>query len=270
MKRLKWDVEAVDGSNIFLKRFPLLGTMAKIHRPEKLPAPTKLIPFLKTHRILRLVVEPVATISQSSFSSWCQRLPSWVRLNRSPFLPTKTLHIDLTRPEEEIFHAFTEAKRRAVRRSIKLGVAVGTSTDIDALIRVKNTSAGMFGFITTTGIGHLWEIFAPKHAAILLASAGGKPVGGILLLFWDRVAYYWIAAGTKKGKKLFAPTLLVWEALKLSKKRGARAFDFVGIWDERTPRQNREWKGFTKFKEGFGGKNLFYPLIPRANSMLGK
>jgi lipid II:glycine glycyltransferase (peptidoglycan interpeptide bridge formation enzyme) len=66
---------------------------------------------------------------------------------------------------------------------------------------------------------------------------------------------------TKKGKKLFAPTLLVWEALKVSKKRKMKYFDFIGVWDERTPRKNTEWKGFTKFKEGFGGKELYYPMI---------
>lgn len=264
MKRLGWNVEMVDGSNVFIKRFPLLGAMAKIHRSEKLPSLKTLVPFLQSYRVRRLVVEPVASISQSRFSRWCGGLPAWIRLNRSPFLPTKTLRIDLTRPEEEIFHTLTEAKRRAVRRAIKLGITITESNDIAALIRIKNASAGMFGFITTTGIHHLWDIFAPKHASILLASHGNnaKPVGGILLLFWDDIAYYWIAGAAKQGKKLFAPTLLVWEALKLSKQRGCRSFDFVGVWDERIPRQNREWLGFTKFKEGFGGSTLYYPLIP--------
>jgi len=61
---------------------------------------------------------------------------------------------------------------------------------------------------------------------------------------------------------LFAPTLLVWEALKLAKNRGAKQFDFVGVWDERIPNKFHEWKGFTKFKEGFGGAAQYYPLTP--------
>ena len=87
-----------------------------------------------------------------------------------------------------------------------------------------------------------------------------SPIGGILLLFWDHTSYYWLVGATKKGKKLFAPTLLVWEALKLSKKRGVKRFDFIGVWDERLPCQNTEWKGFSKFKEGFGGKEMYYPI----------
>ena len=269
MQRLKWDVATVDGVHVFVKRLLFLGDLAKIHRPEELPSHKKLIQFLKTRHIRRLVIEPVASIPQSRFSRWCKHLPSWIRLNRSPFLPTKTIRIDLTKTADEIFKSFSEAKRRAVRRAITLGVVVKESDDSTALIRVKNKSSGMFGFITTTGIRQLWDIFAPKHATILLAHAGGEVAGGVLLLFWDRIAYYWIAGATKQGKKLFAPTLLVWEALQLAKKRGARSFDFVGVWDERIPKQNREWLGFTKFKEGFGGKTQYYPL-PRPTLIIRK
>ncbi|MEK7119530.1 MAG: peptidoglycan bridge formation glycyltransferase FemA/FemB family protein, partial [Patescibacteria group bacterium] len=198
--------------------------------------------------------------------------------------------------EDEIFKRFSEAKRRAVRRTIKHHVLIRESSDIHVLINIKNKSAGLFGFITTTGVDKLWHIFAPKHAAILLAYKSknsstlssrppsrdpsshhflnwipgsfakqrtrndNKIVGGILLLFYDSVAYYWIAGATREGKKLFAPTLLVWEAITLAKKRGSRLFDFVGVWDERLPNENNNWKGFTKFKEGFGGTELYYPI----------
>lgn len=85
-----------------------------------------------------------------------------------------------------------------------------------------------------------------------------RPIAGILLLFYDQIAYYWFASSLPLGKKLFAPTLLVWEALKLSKKRGCQVFDFEGIYDERFPKASSSWRGFTKFKEGFGGKKIVY------------
>jgi lipid II:glycine glycyltransferase (peptidoglycan interpeptide bridge formation enzyme) len=91
--------------------------------------------------------------------------------------------------------------------------------------------------------------FANKHA--LLA--------GIFLIFWADTAYYWIAGATKKGKKLRAPTLLVWEALKIAKANHMKRFDFVGIWDDRFPKENKDWLGFTKFKQGFGGQEFYYP-----------
>jgi hypothetical protein len=36
-------------------------------------------------------------------------------------------------------------------------------------------------------------------------------------------------------------------------------FDFEGIFDERYPKSNRDWLGFSKFKSGFGGKEIYFP-----------
>ena len=65
------------------------------------------------------------------------------------------------------------------------------------------------------------------------------------------------AAASDAGKKLFAPTLCAWEAIKLSKKHGSKIFDFEGIYDERFPLKS--WHGFTRFKKSFGGREIEYP-----------
>lgn len=260
IRALRWTVATIDGVHVFYRKFPFIGGIAKIQRPMGLPSVPKLVSFLKEIGINKISVEVEYTMDQKKFSSWCRQLSRRVKLNPSPFIPTKTILIDLRPPEEIIFRQFSEAKRRAVRRAQKNNLQIYKSTNIRDLMNIKNKSAGLFGFIVTTGIDKLWPIFAPKHAAILLAQHGNETVGGVLLLFWKKIAYYWIAGSTKKGKKLFAPTLLVWEALKLSKQRGCTKFDFVGVWDERLPHYGGTWKGFTKFKEGFGGKEVYYPI----------
>jgi hypothetical protein len=262
MKLLRWSVEEVDGVKIFVRRFPVIGGIMKIHRPPVLPDPKKLIEIIRSNSIRTLVIEPTVTQNQKELLRWCRTLSRYVKINSTPFLPTKTQRIDLAPGEQTIFNTFSEAKRRAVRRAVKLGVTVVESKNIYDLIRIKNKSAGPFGFVTTTGIDKMWEVFGPGQMSILLAqNTGSKIVGGVLLLFWDGVAYYWIAGATRKGKKLFAPTILVWESIKLAKIRKCKEFDFVGVWDERIPDKNTEWHGFTKFKEGFGGKELYYPLV---------
>ncbi len=262
IKQLGWSVIILDRVQIFLRNIPITGTLAKIHRPEHLPKLSKLLPILERHHVKTLAVEPLQTQNPDEFTAWIKELSAHVRINRSPFLPTKTIVVDLQQKEENIFSAFSEAKRRGVRRAMKHDVVIRESSKIDDLIKIKNKSAGFLGFITTHGIKNLWQIFAPKHAAILLAySQTNQLVGGVLILFWDRVAYYWIAGASREGKKLFAPTLLVWEALLLSKRRGCTSFDFVGAWDERMPKENTAWIGFTKFKEGFGGKTIYYPIF---------
>ncbi len=289
--KLGWKVVRHQGFNIFIKRFPFYGGLAKIQRITKLLQLDTLIPLLKEHRVRRIIVEPDTNVTQGNFDRWASELSKDFAITKTPYLPTKTIHIDLKPSENDIFHNFSEAKRRAVRRAQKNNLRIYESSNIGDLIKIKNKSAGFLGFITTYGIDKLWPIFAPDHAAILLASTSNviarspaerddaatshrmrlllrqladrndnRVVGGILLLFWDSIAYYWIAGATRKGKKLFAPTLLVWEALRLSKKRGCKQFDFVGVWDERSPKQFHEWKGFTKFKEGFGGSSLYYPI----------
>jgi lipid II:glycine glycyltransferase (peptidoglycan interpeptide bridge formation enzyme) len=282
IEALHWTVVNLDGVNMWFKKIPILGTMAKIQRPEVLPYLPKLILLLKNHNVRTVIVESSKNHSQEEFSAWVNGLSKFFRISKESYLSTKTILVDLSQPEKKIFQNFSSAKRRAVRRAKKHGVIVKESKDIHAMIRVKNVSAGMFGGITTYGMDKLWNIFSPKNATILLAhTLSSRPasrdllsmkempdqvrhdniVGGILLLFWENIAYYWLVGATKKGKKLFAPTLLVWEALKVSKKHGMKWFDFIGVWDERTPRKNTEWKGFTKFKEGFGGKELYYPMI---------
>ena len=216
VQTLHWRVVTIDGTNIFLRNIPFNGTFAKIQRPKKLPSLKKLIPILKTNGVSTVIAEAAAGQNPEQFHAWCNDLKKIVHITTIPYIPTKTILIDLKPSEEEIFHKFTEAKRRAVRRAQKNNVTIHESKNIDDLIKIKNKSAGFLGFLTTFGIKKLWPIFGQKNGAILLAqTAGGKTIGGVLLLFWENTAYYWIAGATHEGKKLFAPTLLVWEAIKI-------------------------------------------------------
>lgn len=259
-----WNVESLDSQYIYIRPFPFIGGLAKIQRGATLPRTQSLIPILKKYRIRTLAIEPDSAVSQSTFTAWSQKIRHHVRLNTDYFLPTKTILVPLKGSVDSIFQKFTEAKRRAVRRAQKNNITVQISEDVDTFIRLKNKSAGFLGFITTAGVRKLWSAFPKKNKAVLLAYEKEKiqePIGGILLLFWDSISYYWIAGATNNGKKLFAPTLLIWEAIQESKKRNCIALDFVGVWDERIPKKNQAWHGFTKFKEGFGGNALYYPLI---------
>ncbi len=258
---LGWKVVAHNRQYYYIRRFPFMGALIKVQRVTRLPDLKTFLPLLSHEKATRLAIEPDSRVSSGDLKRWVRRLPRAIHVNHDPFLPTKTIRVDVTRPEDAIFRGLSEAKRRAVRRAQKNGVRIDVSDDIRTFIRLKNTSAGFLGSITTYGLDKLWPKFRPDHADILTArTSKDTPVAGILLIYWQKIAYYWVAGATKEGKHLFAPTYLVWEALKLAKKRGTTALDFVGVWDERMPNQNHEWKGFTKFKEGFGGSELYYPL----------
>ncbi len=260
---LGWSVAMIDDVAVFYKRLPFMGVMAKIQRPITLPYLPKLIPFLQHLRVRTLLVEPNADENPKQFTAYIRSLSKFFKIISSPYLPTKTILVDVTPSEKNMFSSLNSAKRRAVRRAEKYGISITTSNNINDLIAIKSKAAGTFGSMTTYGINKLWNIFyKKKQSHILLAKTDkNEVVGGVLLLLSGNTCYYWIAGATKKGKHMFAPTLLVWEALKFAHANKYSFFDFVGVWDERTPRQYHEWKGFTKFKEGFGGKELYYPII---------
>lgn len=259
---LGWSVGILDETAIYYRKLPFIGVMAKIQRPMTLPYIPKLIPFLQKLHVRSLLVEPKADENPEEFKTYIHSLSKFFKIISSPFLPTKTILVTVMSSEEKIFASLEPAKRRAVRRAEKYGISIIPSKNIADLIAIKSKAAGTFGSMTTYGIDRLWNIFYKKNQShILLAETKDHTVvGGVLLLISGNTCYYWIAGATKKGKHMFAPTLLVWEALKFAHSKKCSQFDFVGVWDERTPKQYTEWKGFTKFKEGFGGIAVYYPL----------
>ena len=257
---LKWQVIRVGGVQMFYKNIPFIGGILKIQRPAVLPPPAKLKKVIRDLQVSSVAIEPLASQDMPSYKRWVQHVSKFCRVVRSGYMPTKTILVNLRPTEEDIFRKFSEAKRRAVRKAQKNGVAVRESSNIKDLIMIKNKSGGFLGFITTFGVDKFWHMMYPEHATIALAYHNEKIVGGILIVFWKTTAFYWIAGATHEGKKLFAPTFLVWEAIKVAKKRGAKNFDFVGVWDERKSSEHHDWKGFTRFKEGFGGFTLYYPV----------
>ena len=259
MRDLGWQVEKINSSFIYLRKFPIIGHFAKIPRIQPPFFFAQIAKLIKVKHIFQLKISPLVLNSDKNYKNFKELfLAKNFKIDQSPFNPTTNIHIDLTQTEENIFNNFTEAKRRGVRRAIKNGVLVKESDNIDAFIKIRQKQYSPFGFLVVPEMKKLWRNFLPQNATLLIAYFENNPIAGILLLFFDQRAYYWYASALKVGKKLFAPTLLVWEALKLSKKRGCKTFDFEGIYDNRFPKAAKGWIGFTKFKEGFGGKKVTY------------
>lgn len=274
MHDIGWQVEKIENKFVYLRKFPFLGFFVKIPR-IKPPFPFSGIANLaKTKKIFQLKIAPFIISGDRKYRSYQKQfIDNGYKIEHSPFNPTTDIYIDLTQNQDKIFNNFISSKRRAVRRAIKNGIIVKESNDLESFIQIRKKQYFPVGFLIPSEMKTLWKTFYPDNASLLLAyqannetfqnkaraeNWNGKAVAGILLLFYNKVAYYWYASSLKEGKKLFAPTLLVWEALKLSKKRGCKTFVFEGIYDERFPRAAQSWKGFTKFKEGFGGREVIF------------
>ncbi len=256
MTDLGWKVEKIGLSFAYIRTFPFLGSFVKIQRISTLIPFEEIEKLRKKYQVKKLVITPLLTSLPVMVGESFTRFG--YRMDTQPSTPTKTIHIDLRPSYRTIFATFTPEKRRAVRRAIKHQIRVVPSQNIQEFARLKRKQNGILGFLLTKEIITLWKNFRNKKAVLLLAYKDDVLLSGVLLLFHGKTAYYWYAVSTSLGKKLFAPTLLANDAIKTAKKRGATVFEFEGIYDARYPIVTSSWKGFSKFKSGFGGKEIEY------------
>ncbi len=252
MESIGWIVKRKDSINYFIKKFPLIGSFIKIQRPEKINF--QYFDELATkYRAFQIVIEPVDQYQVLSIKN------KGYKQSKTPFVPSKTIHIDLTKSEKQLLKEMHYKTRYNIRKFNHKPLTINYSKDIKSFADFWQKCAikqrGMY-LSQKKEIIELYKAFN-KHADIVSVIHSNELVTGILLLHTDKISYYMYAASSDKGKKLFAPTLVVWEAIKLSKKRGSEIFDFEGIYDKRFPLKS--WLGFTRFKKSFGGYEIEYP-----------
>jgi len=253
MKSIGWIVERIDNTNYFIKKIPILGSVIKVQRPGKIDL-EQIDKLAKKYRAFQTILEPKDNKQEAITSK------HGFKLSRSPSLPSKTIHIDLTKPEETLLsemHYKTRYNTKKASQSPNFKVQISKSIEkfADFWQSCALKQRGMF-LNQKKEIIEIYKAFE-NNADLLFALHSNELVAGILLLHIDKMSYYMFAASSNEGKKLFAPTMVTWEAIKISKKRGSKIFDFEGIFDERFPLKT--WLGFTRFKKSFGGREVEYP-----------
>lgn len=233
MQKIGWKTHEEEGLRFYVKDLPLLGKFVKIPRPLK---------NLETAFVNKLAHK---------------YHPFTIVLDYSP---TKTLILDLTQTLVQIQKQMDKDTRYEIQKAQKENVMVEESNDIQAFVKMWHDNARRRGFWIPfkKQMQHLYESFGGKES-LLFATSQGQKISGALILFFGKTAYYYHAASSPKGRKLSSQHLLIWEAIKLAKKKGYKLFDFEGILDERN-KDTKRWRGFTHFKKGFGGKEVEYPL----------
>lgn len=249
-----WKVEKIDNTYIYLKKIPLLGWYAKIQRPNTLSS--NIIEVIqKKYNPFQFSIEPGVCSRHPEFVEGIKNLNFYDKvgyfISNSPSLPTKTLQIDLTKSQNQLLKEMHPKTRYNVRLSEKKGLEIKKNTNIHEFAKLKGNFLSQ-----KKNIIMLYNAF-DKNAHLLCAYKNNKLLAGILLLTTKDTAYYMHAASTAEGNKLFAPTLLTWHTIQFAKKKRFKIYDFDGIYDERFP--IKSWLGFTRFKKGFGGKELEYP-----------
>ncbi len=256
MKDLGWsDLHIGSGQHAFKKNLGFLGSIVKISRLEP-PFDFKKIDHLaKNHRALFVKLEPQANEKDTNLKNLLLQAGYWQ--DRWSLQPTKTIVVNLKPAQEEILTSFEKDTRNCVRAAEKRGVQVEKSQDINLFWELYSQTAKRGHFwARREEIESLWRTFQDQ-ACILIAKYQEQPLAASLLVFHDKIGYYYHAGSLSQQRQLYATYAVVWQSILESKERGCESFDFVGVTDPRIP-STKSWSGFSHFKRGFGGQEVTY------------
>jgi lipid II:glycine glycyltransferase (peptidoglycan interpeptide bridge formation enzyme) len=233
-----------------------------VHIPEK-----KYQKLLKKHKafVSKQEIHQVEKITQGKVYFKIDPENTW------PLTPTKTLWLDLKVSSQELIERMKPKTRYNIRKAQRSELA----SEVVVGDKISAEKLNEFYSLWSKNKPHNW-LFRPKFSDLkdLVASFGDKCFfvfvrsrdSGIILaanliLTSTNMAFYWHNGSTPEGKSKLAPTLALWLAVLECKRRWLHIFDFEGVWDERYPKLNSGWKGFTKFKEGFTSTPATSPSV---------
>lgn len=238
-----WTVEQKNGVFYFIKKI-LFSSVIKVQRPIKIDH--KIIKELtKKHRAFQIIVEPNTQKETKDLIKHGYKLSS-------PYIPSKTVILQLTKSEYELLESFPKSTRYSIRKSEK--VITQSENDLKKFRNYWRKSVDIKRHVLSLKqLRDLCKVFG-KDCLFLLAEDG---ISGAIFLVAGKVGYYWYGFVGSDGRRKLSQYKVLWEGMKWAKGRGATHFDMEGIFDERFPIP--AWRGFTKFKKGFGGNVTQYP-----------
>lgn len=267
LSRIHWQVEDLPEGQIFLRKVPFLPlSIIKLQRVKN-PLPLdKIEKLAKERHALCAIVEPAT----EKFDAKTLKEYGFGQDFGMSFLPTATLTLDLTQPEEKLFHSFSENARRNIKKSQKFNLKIETvflkdqkdSRRFREFFALLKNLTKMKGFYVPgySEFDHKMQAFKDSSALLFAYPKDKKePVATVWLGYFNDTAVYMHAGNTEEGYKLLANYLLVWEACKLAKKLKLKILDFEGVYDPRYPKLRKSWQNFSEFKKRFHGTIVEYP-----------
>lgn len=249
LRKTGWQVVQINHVNCFIKKIPVVGSIIKVQRPEVIPL-KKIEQLVMTHHAFQVIIEPKNKLDAKFLTI------NKYKKSMKPFLPTKTLHLDLTKTKDELIKGLKKDARRAIHKNNQVFISELRLKDIGKFRNTWKKAVSKKRYIPPLShLKALKKTFANK--ALFLVTKDNS--AGAIFLIGDKIAYYWQAFSSKEGRKSLAQYKIIWEGILKSKAKGVKILDFEGIYDERFP--NKSWQGFSHFKKSFGGHEIEYPGV---------
>jgi peptidoglycan pentaglycine glycine transferase (the first glycine) len=176
--------------------------------------------------------------------------------------PLRTIVLDLMPDEATLLAQMKEKWRYNVRLAARKGVTIRvgeTEEDVRTWYRLLEATGerDRFGIHTLDYYLNVWKLFSPRdEVRLLLAEHNGQLLAGIFVGLFARQGLYLYGASSNEQRQLMPNYLLQWEAIRWSRQRGARLYDFWGIPD--TEAEDEAMAGVYRFKRGWGGQVIHF------------
>ena len=254
LKRIGWNVERIGEINYFIRRFPILGSILKVQRPEEIRIDI-IRKLARKYRVFQIIIEPKTEFDAKYLTS------IGFKLSKNPYTPSKTLQIDLTQGQKEIFRHFKKDARSGVKRGGTLQIrSCSTPDEIKKWREAWKNSVEFKRYVPgEQQLLNLRKSF-PGGYSLFLAShnMSGRIIGGVLFTrSLHDFGYYWYGFTNDEGRTTLSQYTLLYQGILWAKKQGCKVFDFEGVYDPRFP--DKSWLGFSHFKRSFGGYEVEYP-----------
>jgi lipid II:glycine glycyltransferase (peptidoglycan interpeptide bridge formation enzyme) len=166
--------------------------------------------------------------------------------------PIKTLILDLVESEEKLLKNMHQKTRYNIRLAGKKGIKIKKDKkefeDFWKLIQ-KTTKRDKF---SPHPKEYYKQMLETSDIELFVAVYKDKIIAANIILFYNKQTIYLHGASDYEYRNLMASYLLQWHQILEAKRRGCVEYDFWGIDENR-------WPGVTRFKKGFGGKEIKYP-----------
>ena len=231
-----------------------MGSILKVQRPEEIRIDV-IHKLDRKYRIFQIIIEPKTEFDAKYLTS------IGFKLAKRPYLPGKTLQIDLTQGQKEIFRHFKKDARYGVKRGEALQIKSYTTPDeIGKWHEAWKNSVNFKRYVPPVEqLLNLRKSF-PGNYSLFLAShnISGRIIGGVLFTRSSHdFAYYWYGFTNKEGRTSLSQYALLYQGILWAKRQSCKVFDFEGVYDPRFP--DKSWLGFSHFKRSFGGYEVDYP-----------
>src|SRR5699024_3313206 len=270
--------------SVLIRKIPIFGNLmyssrgpgCDIHDEKVLEQLTEGAKQLaKKYHAFVLKIEPDIKSDDKEFRKIVTKLGYRIKDDAKDFSeeiqPRYVFRLDIKgKTEDEIFAGFHQKTRYNIRLAIKKGVTVkeGTKEDLKDFHKIMVETGARDGFIIRPleYFEKMYDALAPEHMKVLMAYYEGKPISGVIPIFYGNKTWYLYGASSNEHRNLMPNYLLQWEMIKMAIARHDDIYDFrgvSGVVDESHPQY-----GLYRFKKGFGGKftefigEVYYPFKP--------